>query len=166
LPFWRRTEAEERSRGIRKPLHSALLPSCDCLYSPATSITRARNLRHQARTGRARCVSRALSSAVHAHEPCGQDHSITCRFDRGSTPRTWLEHRDRATDAREQQRTQGDQNCPADNRSSRQRSEAGALGLQAWPSGGKSRGFEPLAAQQEEHCWHRSLRSLPQSPAV
>jgi hypothetical protein len=77
-----------------------------------------------------------MMSVLHAHEPCGQDHSITCRFDRGSTPRTWLEHKDRATDAREQQRTQGDKNCPADNRSSRQRSEAGALGLQAWPSGG------------------------------
>jgi hypothetical protein len=77
-----------------------------------------------------------LSSAVLTHEPCGQDHSITCRFDRGSTPRTWLEHGDRATTGA--RRAQGDQHCPADNRSSRQRSEAGVVRLASKAFGGEA----------------------------
>jgi hypothetical protein len=167
LKVGHRAEAEERSREIIKPLRSnpvakLRLPVPPPLFHNVSSG----RLCPQARTGRQhlRLTYASLSSAVLTHEPCGQDRSITCRFDRGFTLRTWLERRDRA--AAGARKTQGDQRCPVDDRSSRQRSERGALGTQARPSGGKSRGFEPLAAQQEEHCWRRSLRSLPLSLAL
>ena len=133
---WCRTEAGGKIPRDQKT--SALCPTAE-LRQPTPhrpSITRAWTLRHQAHTGRAHCVSRTPSSAVLTHGPCGQDLSIACRFDRGSTPRTWLERRDRASDAREQQRTQGDQRCPADNRSSRQRSEAGVRSAASKAFGG------------------------------